>query len=224
MILCLANVLGADEVRRLRARLAKARFTSGRRTAGWHARQVKKNRQPASPAALADMAALVTRALERHEVFQAAVRPLRLSPILFNRYEPGMTYGAHVDDPVMQARDGGRLRSDVSLTIFLSDPKDYDGGALVIDDPSGERAFRLSAGDALIYPATTLHRVEPVSRGLRLAAVGWVQSLVADAARREILFDLDTARRMLFAAHGKSREFDLIAKSHANLIRLWSSL
>jgi PKHD-type hydroxylase len=223
MILCLAGVLGADDLRRVTGHLAGSRFVSGRRTAGWHARGVKKNRQLA-PAASRAAAALVVAALGRHEVFQSAVRPRRLAPILFNRYEPGMEYGTHVDDPIMRDPDGQPLRSDVSLTLFLSDPASYEGGALVIDDTGGERAFRLAAGDMVVYPATTLHRVEPVRSGVRLAAVGWAQSLVPDPGQREILFDLDVARRGLFASHGKTHEFDLLTKSHANLLRRWAAV
>lgn len=223
MILCLSAVLASDELQALTRQLSDSRFVSGKRTAGWHARRVKKNRQ-LPPATARKAAATVTAALERHEVFQAAVRPQRLAPVVFNRYEPGMEYGAHVDDPILSGADGGALRSDVSFTVFLSDPAGYEGGALVIEDSGGEREFRLAAGDAVIYPATTLHRVAPVGRGVRLAAVGWVQSLIRDPAAREILFDLDVARRALFATQGKTREFDLITKSHANLLRRWSSL
>jgi len=223
MIVCLGNVLSDSELRAVAAQLKTARFTSGKHTAGWHARTVKRNRQ-ASPAGAAAGSDSVAAALARNDVFQSAVRPLRLSPVTFSRYEPGMEYGPHVDDALMEAADGTRLRSDVSVTVFLSDPEAYQGGALVIEDSGGERPFKLGAGDAVVYPATSLHRVEPVSKGTRLAAVLWVQSVVPDASEREMLFDLDVARRAMFETHGKTREFDLIAKTHANLLRRWSRL
>jgi PKHD-type hydroxylase len=226
MIVCLGNVLSGAELRRLQTRLKTARFASGQRTAGWHARAVKRNRQTSGKdtPAVAEAAGAVLQALARNDVFQSAARPLRLSPVLFSRYEPGMEYGPHVDDALMRTPDGGRLRSDVSVTVFLSDPAAYEGGALVIEDSGGERPFKLGAGDAVVYSATSLHRVEPVRKGARLAAVLWAQSVVADASEREMLFDLDVARRALFEAHGKTREFDLIAKTHANLLRRWSRL
>ena len=145
------------------------------------------------------------------------MRPKALSPLLFSRYEKGMHYGSHVDDALM---DG--MRTDVSFTLFLSDPKSYDGGELVIESASGEETFKLAAGSLVAYPATSLHRVGDVTRGTRLAAVGWARSFIRDAARRELLFDLDTARRQMFAREGKSAEFDLVSKSLANLMRMWA--
>jgi PKHD-type hydroxylase len=128
-----------------------------------------------------------------------------------------MAYGTHVDDALM-----GGMRTDISFTLFLSDPESYDGGELVTESHAGEQPFKLPAGSLVLYPSTTLHRVEPVTRGSRLAAVGWVRSLVRDPARRELLFDLDTARKALFDRDGKSPEFDLLSKCGANLLRMWA--
>jgi PKHD-type hydroxylase len=139
-----------------------------------------------------------------------------LTPLMFSRYEPGMNYGSHVDDALMQG-----LRTDVSFTLFLSDPESYDGGELVIETASGEDAIKLDPGALVAYPTTTLHRVNEVTRGERLAVVGWARSFIRDAAQRELLFDLDTARRQIFAREGKTAEFDLISKSAANLMRMW---
>ena len=144
------------------------------------------------------------------------MRPKALTPLLFSRYETGMHYGSHVDDALM-----GGMRTDVSFTLFLSDPKSYDGGELTIESASGEETFKLDAGALVAYSATSLHRVADVTRGARLAAVGWARSLVRDPARRELLFDLDSARRQMFAREGKSAEFDLVSKSVANLLRMW---
>lgn len=220
MILCIDHVLDAATLDAIRAALSAARFHDGRETAGWHAAAVKHNRQ-ADAGDAAKAAALVEHALAQNALFQIAALPQRLSPILLNRYEPGMHYGAHIDDALM-GRGAARLRSDLSFTVFLDDPASYDGGELVIDSPGGESGYRLAAGACLLYPATSLHRVAAVTRGTRHAAVGWVQSLVRSAERREMLFDLDTARRALFGSQGKSPAFDLLAKTYANLLRHWA--
>ncbi len=145
-----------------------------------------------------------------------ATRPKTILGPLFSRYQPGHAYGAHVDDALM-----GGVRTDVAFTLFLSEPGSCDGGELIIDTAAGEEAFKLAAGSVVTYPATTLHRVAPVTRGERLAAVGWVRSFVRDAAHRELLFDLETARRRLFDRDGKTAEGDLLAKCAANLLRMW---
>jgi PKHD-type hydroxylase len=151
------------------------------------------------------------------------VLPRRLRPILFARYGEGRAYGAHVDDALMGLDDlAGPVRTDLAVTVFLAAADADDGGELVIESTAGEQAFKLGAGDAIAYPATTLHRVEPVTRGVRLVAVTWVQSLVRDPAAREVLFDLDAARRAVFEREGKGPAFDLVAKSHANLLRRWA--
>ncbi|MBI1320931.1 MAG: Fe2+-dependent dioxygenase [Candidatus Hydrogenedens sp.] len=218
MIFCIADLLPAADCAAVIEAAETAGFVDGRQTAGWHARQIKDNQQlaPAEPRAPA-LRARIAAALGHHELFSLVVRPKALMPVMISRYQPGMAYGAHVDDAIM-----GGLRSDVSFTIFLADPESYDGGELVIDTALGEQPFKLPIGAGVVYPSGALHRVAPVTRGTRLAAVGWAQSLVRDAARREILFDLDQARRSLFQAQGKTTEFDLVSKSVANLLRLWA--
>jgi PKHD-type hydroxylase len=145
-----------------------------------------------------------------------------MRPLTFSRYAPGMEYGNHVDDAIMAGDPP--LRSDISVTLFLAPPEDYDGGELVLDSHGGEEAYKLPAGHAIIYPSTALHRVAPVTHGTRDVAIGWIQSLVREAAKREILFDLDTARRSIFAAQGKSADFDRLSLSYSNLLRLWSEI
>jgi PKHD-type hydroxylase len=224
MILCFAPVLNGEALAAVRAQVAGARFRDGQKTAGWHARLVKHNRQ-ADSTDVADAAARVGAALAADPLFQSAALPQRVSAILFNRYEAGMDYGAHVDDALMTAggaAGGTRLRSDVSFTLFLDDPAEYEGGELIIDSAGDEQSYKLPAGACVLYPATHLHRVAPVTRGRRHAAVGWVQSLVRDAAQREILFDLDTARRAVFEQQGKGETFDRLAKTYANLLRRWA--
>ena len=179
---------------------------------------MKNNRQAAgSDRSLETIRKLVAERILGNEVFRLAVRPTTLSPLLFSRYEKGMHYGSHVDDALM-----GGIRTDVSFTLFLSDPKSYEGGALAIESTSGEESFKLAAGSLVAYPSTSLHQVTAVTRGARLAAVGWARSFIRDPARRELLFDLDTARRQLFAREGKSAEFDLVSRSLANLLRMWA--
>ena len=224
MLVCIAGLLDAATLRKVRSLLDAARFAGGARTAGWHARAVKANRQAvASDPAAREAGAVVSAALLGNEVFRAAALPLRLRPVLFARYGEGESYGPHVDDAIMGAADaGGPLRTDVAVTVFLAAPDEYGGGELVVEDAGGEQAVKLEAGGAVAYPATTLHSVAPVASGERLVAVTWAQSLVRDPAAREVLFDLDTARRGVFAREGKGRTFDLLAKSHANLLRRWA--
>lgn len=223
MILCIADVLSAADLAEIRRGLDGAAFQDGRKTAGWHARKVKRNEQvdPASRKAR-EAGERVAAALEVNPIFTAGVQPRAIRPFLLSRYGAGMEYGPHVDDAIMGGKE--RVRSDVSVTVFLNPPEAYDGGALVIESAGGEQAFKLPAGHAIAYPSTTLHRVEKVTRGTRLVAVTWVQSLVRSSDDREILFDLDMARRSIFEQHGKTREFDLIAKSYANLLRKWSEV
>ena len=159
---------------------------------------------------------LVSARITENEVFNLAVRPKALTPLLFSRYEKGMHYGSHVDDALMHG-----VRTDVSFTLFLSEPDSYQGGELVIETPAGDDAVKLSAGSLVAYPATTLHHVAPVTRGVRLAAVGWARSFIREPAQRELLFDLDTARRRMFAREGKTDDGDLLSKSLANLLRMW---
>jgi PKHD-type hydroxylase len=216
MQIVIGNVLSADEVALVRETLAHATFEDGRETAGFPARQVKNNRQAANDRKTETVRKLVETRILGNDVFALAVRPKALTSIMFSAYEPGMRYGSHVDDALMAG-----MRTDVSFTLFLSEPDSYDGGELVIESASGEDAVKLSAGSLVAYPSTALHHVAEVTRGVRLAAVGWARSYVRDPAHREMLFDLDTARRQMFAREGKSAEYDLVSKSLANLLRMW---
>jgi len=216
MILAIANVLSEADVAALRNGLAQASFEPGEASAGWSAQLVKSNLQATDTPEVEAMRALVQARLLAHPVFALATRPKSIVGPLFARYRPGHVYGTHVDNALI-----GGVRTDVSFTLFLSDPASCDGGELVIDTPSGEEAFKLEPGSLVTYPATTLHRVAPVTRGERLAAAGWVRSYLRDPAQRELLLDLETARRRLFAREGKTAEADLLAKCAANLMRMW---
>jgi PKHD-type hydroxylase len=216
MQIVIGNVLSTDEVALVRDALARAAFEDGRETAGFAARLVKNNRQAANDRGIETVRKLVEERILGNDVFALAVRPKALTSVMFSRYEPGMHYGSHVDDALMQG-----MRTDVSFTLFLSEPDSYNEGELVIESASGEQALKLSAGSLVAYPSTAMHHVAPVTRGTRLAAVGWARSLIRDGTQREMLFDLDTARRQLFEREGKSAEYDLVSKSLANLLRMW---
>ena len=214
----LADVLSADELARFREALGRAPFRDGRVTAGPAARGVKENEQArGDDPQVAELAGSVRTALEQNPTFQALVRPARWSNLMFSRYGAGHRYGLHTDDAAMYDEHGWPMRTDLSLTLFLSDPDTYEGGALRLTGPDGESAFRPPAGTAVIYPTGVIHEVTPVTSGLRLACVGWVQSQVRRADQRELLFDLACARRDL--PKGESQL--LLDKAIGNLLRMW---
>lgn len=218
------DVLTAEEAAAMAARLQAAEWTDGRVTAGYQSALAKRNRQLPEESEMARaLGAEVLEALGRSLLFQSAALPAAIFPPLFNRYDAGDHFGVHVDNAIRQARDGRRIRTDLSATLFLSGPESYDGGELLVEDGHGSRPFRLAAGQMLLYPATTLHSVAPVTRGTRLAAFFWVQSLVADAGRRGILFDIDIAIQSLRPRVGDT-DPALVALTGAyhNLLRQWA--
>jgi PKHD-type hydroxylase len=218
MFTVIAGIISPREIADAGSVLAAATFADGRATAGWHARLVKDNLQAVgTDGAVASLRQTIAARIFANPLFQLVARPKALTPLILSRYEPGMAYGSHVDDALMHG-----VRTDVSFTLFLSEPDACDGGALVIETSAGEEEVKLPAGSMVVYPATMLHRVEPVASGARLAAVGWARSFVRDPGRRELLFDLDTARQKLFQREGKSAEFDLLSKASANLLRMWA--
>lgn len=219
MFLVLPSVLNPAEAAVLAQAAADLVFQDGRATAGRFAREVKANEQAAPSPERDAILSRVDHCLRAHPLFRAAARPKAMTPLMLSRYHVGQTYGLHVDDALM-----GGLRTDLSFTLFLADPTSYDGGALIVEDSLEARAIKLQAGDAILYPSGTLHRVEPVTRGTRLAVVGWVQSLIRDPAQREILFDLDQAVETVFARDGKTDLFDQLAKTRSNLLRLWAEV
>jgi PKHD-type hydroxylase len=219
MLMTIADILAPADLEEVRAMLGSMRFEDGRATAGWSAKLVKDNEQAREGAALSLVREKVTKAIMANEVFSLAIRPKALTPLILARYGQGKEYGSHVDNPLMNG-----IRTDVSFTLFIADPATYDGGELVIESVSGEEEVKLPAGHLVAYDSTSLHRVAPVTRGERLVAVGWAQSYVRDSAKRELLFDLESAKRNLFTQSGKSPEFDLLAKSSANLFRMWADV
>ncbi|MGC1308524.1 MAG: Fe2+-dependent dioxygenase [Phormidesmis sp.] len=217
MIFTVPDLLSAAQVEQLRSQLESAEMVEGKTTAGWHAKAVKQNQQLDSKQSLAQpLIEQVRLAVLQHPLFQVAARPRRVHTVRFNRYSDGMSYGRHTDNALMAG-----YRTDLSFTLFLSEPDSYQGGELVVEGMDSEQRYKLPAGSMLVYPSSSLHRVDAVDSGVRWAAVGWVQSQIRDAQRREILFELDTARRSLFSQYGKTNEFDLITKSVSNLMRQW---
>jgi PKHD-type hydroxylase len=225
MLLKIPSVLDQQELAVVRQMLAKARFVDGRLSAGMAARPVKRN-QEVDRAAFTDLEPLnnlVMGKLVNHTLYRSSTLALRVAAPYYARYTPGMAYGNHVDDPVM-GQDGQLYRSDASITVFLSEPADYDGGELVVQGTFGEQRIKFAAGDAVLYPSSSLHRVEPVTRGERLVAVTWLQSLVRDPARRELLHELNTVRERLLAAKADSEDAQIINKTYVNLVRMWGEL
>ena len=191
-------------------------FADGVATAGAMARRVKANDQVTATPERDALLAKVSTTVGAHPVFMSAARPHPISPLIVSRYRQGQTCGSHVDDALM-----GGLRTDLSFTLFLSEPETYQGGALVIEDSFEARAIKLGAGEMILYPSASLHRLEPVTRGARLAVVGWVQSRVRDAGRREILFNLNRSVAELQTG-GADELLDRLAKTRSNLLRMWA--
>lgn len=213
----IGDVLSAAEVDALTEAAAALSFDDGKTTAGRYAKAVKANEQAAPSDALDAILDTVRGKLLANDLFKSAARPRHFARMLLSRYGPGAEYGTHVDDPIMHG-----ARTDLSFTLPLSDPATYDGGGLVLEDPVEDRVIRAGAGDLVLYPTSALHRVEPVTRGTRLAIVGWVTSWVRDPARREVLHDLDVATAALFDEHGKTPAFDRLFKAKSNLYRMWA--
>jgi len=223
MLLIIHGVLKPDELALARGWLADAPFVDGKLSAGAAARRVKANEERDRGVGVERLDRLVMSALARHPAYRNGALPLHAASPLYARYRPGMTYGEHLDDPIM-GTEGVLYRSDVAVTVFLSEPEAYDGGELVVRTAAGEQSVKEAAGNAVLYPASTIHRVNPVSRGERLVAVTWVQSLVRDPARRELLYGMNLAREKLLAAAPEAEETAQVNAAYLNLIRMWSDL
>ncbi|MFN2348060.1 MAG: Fe2+-dependent dioxygenase [Thioalkalivibrio sp.] len=224
MLLTIPDLLDAAQLAEVRQLLADAPFTDGRYSAGEDARRVKHNQEvnPADPR-LKDLNQRVLMPLYRHPLFQAGALPRKLSGAFFARYQPGMEYGAHVDDPVM-GPEGGRYRTDVSVTVFLNDPEAYEGGELVVETAFGEQSVKLPAGHVVIYPSSSLHRVAPITRGERLVAVTWAESMVRDPAQRQMLYELYQVHEALRGEHPDGETTRRAGQVRANLMRMWADV
>jgi len=227
MLIHLKNVLTPDEIREARALLGDdAPWVDGRTSAGGQAVAQKANRQLAQESAqAAKLQALVLAAVRRDPVFFSAALPRRVFNPLFNRYDPeAPRYGPHVDGAVLHSRATQEwVRTDISCTIFLADPAEYDGGDLTVQDTFGSRRVKLPAGDAVLYPGTSVHEVTPVTRGARLASFFWIESMVRSDERRRLLFDLDMNLLRLRERHGETAEATALTGIYHNLLRQWAS-
>lgn len=222
MLLEIPNVVPQDKLTVIRAILAKSQFVDGKLSAGMAAERVKNNEELASDTKeIQQLNNLVMGCLVQHPRYQSAALPIKIASPFYARYRPGMTYGDHVDDPVMGPPQG-RYRSDVSTTVFLNEPEDYEGGDLVIRTSFGDQRIKLPAGHAVVYPSSSLHHVAEVTRGERLVAVTWAQSMVRDAARRELLFELNQARESLLKQRPEEDETKRVDVAYVNLIRMWA--
>jgi PKHD-type hydroxylase len=223
MLIQVPAVLSDQAAAEVRARLAEADWADGRVTAGPQSGAVKRNQQLPQDSVLAsELGAMVLAALDRAPPFIGAALPARIFPPLFNRYADGMDFGTHIDNAIRRV-PGSRLsiRTDLSATLFLNPPESYDGGELVIEDSYGIHSVKLKAGDMILYPATSRHRVMPVTRGERLACFFWVQSMVKDDAERAMLFDLDRAIQILGAANSNHPQILRLTGLYHNLVRKW---
>jgi PKHD-type hydroxylase len=224
MLLVIPAVLDAGKLARVRSLLDQGRFVDGRLSAGKTARRVKHNEElePVS-GHMEQLNNLVMGSLVQHPLYQAGAMPYRVATPYYARYTRGMAYGDHVDDPVM-GPPGGQYRSDVSTTVFLNGPDDYQGGELVIQTSYGQQALKLPAGDAVIYPSSSLHHINEVTSGERLVAVTWTQSMLRDPQQRELLFQLYQAREELLDTQPDSDVATRVDHAYVNLARMWSDL
>jgi PKHD-type hydroxylase len=226
MLLTIPDVLTGDQVAEAREHLARADWVDGRVTAGYQSSRVKDNRQlPEDHPAARALGEMILAALQRNPLFISAALPLRIFPPLFNQYEGGHAFGSHVDNAIRQvAGTGFRIRTDLSATLFLSQPDEYDGGELAVEDTYGVHTVKLPAGHMVLYPSTSLHHVRPVTRGARVASFFWIQSLVRDDTERTLLFDLDTAIQRLNAETPDHSAAVQLTGVYHNLVRRWAEV
>ncbi|HMT44264.1 MAG TPA: Fe2+-dependent dioxygenase [Chakrabartia sp.] len=227
MLIVIENVLDAGEVRLFRERLSAAAWVDGAPTAGSRSVAVKQNLQldRSDPVAV-ELGQMILRKLGAHPVFISASLAEKIWPPVFNRYENGGHYGTHVDSALMRLPEAGlTIRSDLSATLFLSEPDEYDGGELLIEEQYGAQAAKLNAGDMVLYPSSSLHQVTPVMRGQRVCAIMWMQSAIADAAARGMLFEMDQSIQALSVGRAKDDpDVDRLIHVYHNLLRRWAQV
>src|SRR4051812_1489932 len=226
MMVHIPQVLTTEQVARCRDVMQKAAWVDGRVTAGHQSEQVKNNLQlPETAPEARELGEMVVGALRRNNLFFSAVLPKQVFPPLFDRYDSGMTFGAHVDNAIRGYLDTPlQVRTDISATLFISEPADYDGGELVVVDTYGQHSVKLPAGDMIIYPGTSLHHVTPITRGSRIASFFWIQSMVRSDTQRSLLFDLDTAIIKLTRDHPEHPSVVELTSIYHNLLRQWTEV
>ena len=226
MLVEVPQVLTEDEVAHCRRVLEETDWIDGKVTAGFQSARAKNNLQvPETAPQAQELQRLILQSLKRNPLFTTAALPLRIFPPLFNRYDQGMHFGAHVDNALrFPPTGGGPIRTDVSVTLFLTDPATYDGGELVIEDTFGTQSVKLEAGSASVYPSSSLHRVEPVTRGSRWASFFWLQSMVRDDGQRRLLFEMDQAISSLSARTPDDPAVIQLTACYHNLLRRWAEV
>jgi PKHD-type hydroxylase len=226
MLLHIDSVLSTEEAAHYRSALEQADWADGRVTAGYQSMRVKHNMQLPEDHPLArDLSDRILAALERNPLFMGAALPLRVFPPLFNMYQGGQSFGTHVDNAIRHVRGTNhRVRTDLSATLFLTNPEEYDGGELMIEDMYGTQSVKLPAGHMVLYPSTSLHHVRPVTRGARISSFFWIQSMVRDDARRTLLFDLDMAIQRISAENPDHPSAVQLTGIYHNLIRMWGDV
>lgn len=231
MLITIERILTLEQVKIARAKLATAQWVDGRVTAGYQAQEVKRNAQiPEDSPVAKELGELILGALARSPRFMSAALPLRVFPPMFNSYVGGQTFGTHVDTAIRQlVSTGQRIRTDLSATLFLTPPEEYDGGELIVEDSYGEKSVKLPAGGMVLYSATSLHRVEPVTRGNRISSFFWIQSMIRQTAHRALLFDLDeSVQRLARSEYAATREVKQssvqLTGVYHNLLRQWAEM
>jgi PKHD-type hydroxylase len=224
MLLPIPEVLSAEQVRQFRARMDAATWVDGNVTSGHQSAQAKYNEQlPEGSPEARELGDVILSALARNPLFFSAALPRQVYPPLFNRYRQGMTFGSHVDSAVRMHPEGrARIRTDLSATLFLAAPEEYDGGELVVEDTYGTHQVKLPAGHLILYPATSLHRVNPITRGARVASFFWIQSMIRDDAQRTLLFDMDMAILRLSKERPGDPALVSLTGVYHNLLRMWA--
>lgn len=226
MLLHIDSVFTAGEAAKLREALEQAHWVDGRVTAGYQSARAKNNRQmPEDHPLSLELSDVVLKRLEQHPLFMGAALPAKVFPPLFNRYDGGQSFGTHVDNAIRQVKGTPhRVRTDLSATLFLTEPEDYDGGELIIEDTYGAQSVKLPAGHLVLYPATSLHHVKPVTRGARISSFFWIQSMIRDDGQRTLLFDLDMSIQRLAGETPDHPSAVQLTGVYHNLIRMWAEL
>lgn len=226
MLLHIESVLSPEEAVRIRGALEASGWVDGRVTAGYQSARAKCNMQLPEDHPLArELADRILAALEQNQLFMGAALPLKVFPPLFNLYQAGQSFGTHVDNSIRQVSGTQhRVRTDLSATLFLTEPRDYDGGELIIEDTYGTQSVKLPAGHMVLYPATSLHRVQPVTRGARISSFFWIQSMIRDDAQRTLLFDLDLAIQRIAGVNPDDPSAVQLTGVYHNLVRMWADV
>lgn len=224
MLIEIKSLINEAQIQKIHEILAGTAFVDGKATAGKAAEKVKFNLESSlTPEKQQLLNRILMASLGNNQQFKSFALPNRMADFIFSKYEPGMTYGDHVDDPIMGS-GGGRFRTDVSMTVFLNEPNAYEGGELTVRTPFGDKKVKLAAGDAVVYPSASVHEVAPVTSGIRQVALTWIQSYVRDAAKRELLYELDQAREKLLDDDSEAQEAKYVDRSYANLLRMWAEV